>query len=60
MCQSLEECCFHIWCISLLIFNVFHYCPGPVRSVEKDKLEHVTHLTNLSKLFELRVGKFAL
>ena len=25
----------------------------------KDKLEHVTHLTNYSKLFELCVEKFA-
>ena len=28
--------------------------------MEKDRLEHVTHLTNYSKLVELRVGKFAL
>ena len=27
---------------------------------EGQALEHVTHLTNYSKLFELRVGKFAL
>ena len=32
----------------------FQYCPGPGRSVEKDKLEHVTHLTNYSKLFDRR------
>ena len=28
--------------------------------MEKDRLEHVTHLTNYSKLFEMCVGKFAL
>ena len=28
--------------------------------MEKDKLGHVTHSTNYSKLFELCVGKFAL
>ena len=28
--------------------------------MEKDKLEYVAHLTNYSKLFELRVVKFAL
>ena len=39
---------------------VFHYCTGPGQFVEKEKLEYVAHLTNYSKLFELRVGKFAL
>ena len=45
---------------SLLRFDVFQYCTGPAHFVEKDKLERVTCLTNYSKLFELRVGRFAL
>ena len=59
-CQSLEEHHFQLCLFLCLVVMIFQYCPGLGRSVEKDKLEHVTHLTNYSKLFELRDGNYDL
>ena len=56
-CQSLEE---HHVQLHIFLSLVFQYFAGPGQFVEQEKLEYVAHLTNYSKLVELRIGKLAL